>query len=408
MSNPSPSAPVDAGYVQRDELAPLGLRPGLADPYAIYEQVRARGTLVPTRRGNWAAASYRVCDAVLRDRRFGVNRLSGKPGSEADRFDLSFLEMNPPDHTRLRRIVTPAFSPAAVVAYAGRIERVVTDLLDQVSGAGAFDLVSAFAEPVPITIFADLLGIPDSATTKDFIRYGTVIGTALDGIQSPHHAAQLKAANTELRELFERLFELRRREPGDDIVSRLVAAEGDQIEPAEILPLCNLLLIAGFETTVNLIGSGVHALLDNPGQWEALCADPAAMAAKVVEEVLRYDPPVQLTSRIALEPLELEGQRLRPGQQVFTLIGAANRDPEVYDRPAMFDITRENPAPHLAFSSGIHHCIGRPFARLEAAIAFRILAERMPGLARGGRVRRHHSTTMRGLTRLPVATVSTR
>jgi cytochrome P450 len=169
--------------------------------------------------------------------------------------------------------------------------------------------------------------------------------------------------------------------------------------------MCNLLLVAGFETTVNLIGNGVLALLAHPAQWRALCADPETMAAKAVEETLRFDPPVQLTSRVALEPVDLDGKTVRKGQLVITLIGGANRDPETYDHPATFDLSRDNPAPHLAFSSGIHYCIGQPLARLEATIALRLLAERMPGLHRAGRVKRRNATVIRGPLRLPVTVV---
>jgi len=211
--------------------------------------------------------------------------------------------------------------------------------------------------------------------------------------------------NLRARQLFENLFELRRREPRDDIVSRLVAVEGAQVKPAEILPMCVLLLVAGFETTVNLIGNGVLALLSHPAQWRALCADPAGMAAKTVEEVLRYDSPVQLTSRIALEPVKLEDREIRKGQLVLTLLGGANRDPEVYGHPDVFDIGRENPVPHLAFSSGIHYCLGQPLARLEATIAFRMLAERMPRLRLVGPVKRRNATIIRGPLSLPVAVV---
>ena len=390
-----------AGYIHRDPMALLQMRPGRVDPYAIYDKMRARGPLVPTRLGNWSSTSHRVCNAVLRDRRFAVRPLDAPKPEAGEEFDLSFLEMNPPDHTRLRRLALPAFSPKQMAGYRPRIERTVGGLLDSAAAAGSFDLVSSLAAPLPIAVITDLLGIPD-ADAEDFARYGMVIGGSLDGIQSLSHAAKLNTANTALTDLFNGLFELRRREPADDIVSQVVAAEGDQIKPAEMLPMCVLLLVAGFETTVNLIGNGVHALLNNPDQWQALCADPAAMAPKVVEEALRFDPPVQRTGRVALEPVELCDREVRKGQFVITLIGAANRDPDVYPDPDRFDITREPSVEHLAFSSGIHYCIGQPLARLEATIAFRMLAERMPHLRRAGAVKRRNATTIRGPIRLPV------
>jgi P450-derived glycosyltransferase activator len=390
-----------AGYLRRDPMALLGLRPGRDDPYPVYDRLRERGPLTPTRLGNWVSTSHRVCDSVLRDRRFGASPEDAEPGQSG----LSFLEMNPPDHSRLRRLAQPAFTPKAVAGYAGRIERTTGSLLDAAAApgrAGRFDLVSDFAAPLPIAVITDLLGIPDSRSA-DFARYGMVIGSALDGIRSMSHARQLQASDAALQRLFENLFELRRREPRDDIVSRLVAAEGDQIKPAEMLPMCVLLLIAGFETTVNLISNAVLALLGHPDQWRALCADPAGLAPAAVEEVLRWDPPVQRTSRVALEPLELEGKPVRKGQLVVTLIGAANRDPEAYDRPDTLDIGRQGGPPHLAFSSGIHYCLGHALARLEAAVALRTLAERMPGLALAGTVRRRNATIIRGPVHLPVS-----
>jgi P450-derived glycosyltransferase activator len=391
------------GYVRRDPMALLFLRPGRDNPYAIYERMRAQGTLSPTRLGNWVTTSHRVCDAVLRDRRFGVR--AHDAGPPQDGFDLSFLEMNPPDHTRLRRLAQPAFSPKQMAGYRPRIERTVHNLLDKAESAGTFDLVSSLAAPLPIAVITELLGIPD-AQADTFARYGTVIGGALDGIRSLSHASRLQAANVELIALFEELFALRRREPADDIVSRIVAAEGDQVRPQEMLPMCVLLLVAGFETTVNLIGNAVNALLDHPAQWEALCADPAAMAEKAVEETLRYDPPVQRTARVAHESLELEGKPVHQGQFVITLIGATGRDPEAYANPDRFDISREPGAEHLAFSSGIHYCVGQPLARVEATIALRALAERAPGLRRAGATRRRNSNTIRGPIHLPVRITS--
>lgn len=386
------------GYLGRDPMAMMELRPGRRNPYAIYERLRAQGPLTTTRPGYLATTSHAICRSVLRDRNFAVRMPDdGQPSQEDS--GMSFLDMNPPDHTRLRRLAMPAFSPKKMAEYRPRIETTVDRLLDR---AGAeFDLVSALAAPLPIAVVTDLLGIPDADADR-FARIGTVIGSALDGIQSLSHASRLMAANVELTELFEDLLTLRRREPADDIVSQLVAVEGDQIKPGEMVPMCVLLLVAGFETTVNLIGNAVNAGLNHPDQWAALCADPETMAPKAVAETLRFDPPVQRTGRFALESTELAGVPVAPGRFVVTLIGAANRDPEVYPDADRFDISRDPETDHLAFSAGIHYCVGAPLATLEATIALRKLAERMPDLQRAGRVQRRNATTIRGPLRLPV------
>jgi cytochrome P450 len=391
-----------AAYLRRDPIAQLHLRPGRENPYAVYERIRAAGPLVPTRLGNVATVSHRACSAVLRDRRFGVRAADAGPADGTDPLDLSFLELNPPDHTRLRRLAQPAFGPKAVATYQDRIERTAADLLDRAAAGGRFDLVSAFAAPLPIAVITELLGIPD-ADAREFAAYGATVGSALDGIKSLRHAARLRAGEAKLTGLFENLFALRRAEPRGDLVSALVTAGDERIRPAELLPMCNLLLVAGFETTVNLIGSCVLALLEHPEQWEAVCADPRGMAPKAVEEALRFDPPAQATSRIALEPADVEGAPVRKNQWVLTLIGGANRDPEAYERPDRFDIGRRDPADHLAFSAGVHYCIGQPLARLEATAAIQLLAERMPGLTLAGAVRRRNSLTIRGPLRLPVS-----
>jgi P450-derived glycosyltransferase activator len=389
-----------AGYWRRDPMALLQLRPGRDDPYAIYARMRRAGPLLPTRLGNWSTTSHRLCNIVLRDRRFGVTLADARQPVNGEP-DLSFLEMNPPDHTRLRRLVQPAFSPKRIAGFRPGVERTVAHLLYRAAAAERFDLVSALAAPLPIAVITDLLGVPNADSDR-FARYGAVIGGAIDGIQTLRQATRLNAANDELTTLFEDLFALRRREPADDLVSALVAAEGDQVKPSELRSLCTLLLIAGFETTVNLIGNAVNALLDHPDQWAALCADPAGLAERAVEETLRFDPPVQRTSRYALEPIELDGRSVHRGQLVVTLIGAANRDPEVYAEPDRFDITREHTVDNLAFSSGIHYCVGAPLARLEATVALRELAERMPRLRRAGRTQRRNANTIRGPIRLPV------
>jgi P450-derived glycosyltransferase activator len=385
-----------------DPVAQLHGRRGRDDPYALYARMRRAGTLLPTRIGNWVTPSHRVCNAVLRDRRFGVRSSQmAVPDPPGEGFDMSFLDMDPPDHTRLRRLAQPAFSPRQMAGYRPRIERTVDALLDRAAAAREFDLVSALAAPLPIAVITDLLGVPDADADR-FAVHGAVIGSALDGIFSMRHAARLAAADEELRLLFDELFALRRREPADDLVSRIVAAEGTQIRPQEMAPMCKLLLVAGFETTVNLIGNAVNALLGHPAQWAALCDDPAGLAGAAVEETLRYDPPVQRTGRCALEPVELEGHRLAPGEFVITLLGAAGRDPEAYPDPDRFDITRRPTVDHLAFSSGIHYCVGQPLARLEATIALQRLAERMPRLHRAGPLRRRKSGVVRGPLHFPV------
>jgi hypothetical protein len=380
-------------------------RDGIRDPYPIYEQMRARGPILPTRMGNWSTTSHPLCNEVLRGRSFGVAPLEPPSDAGEQAMDLSFLELNEPDHGRLRRLAQPAFSPRMMAGYRELIERTTHELVDAAEAKaardGRFDLVASLAAPLPIAVITSMLGIPD-ADTAAFQRYGAAIGSALSGIRSLRHAREVMTAQREIAELFTALFALRERDPREDLVSVLVAERGERIRPRELAPMCQLLLIAGFETTVNLIGNGVRALLAHPEQWRALGEDPS-LAGPCVEEVLRWDPPVQETGRIAFEDVEVGGVRVRKDQVVLTLLAGANRDPAVFDAPQVFDITRRPAAEHLAFSSGIHYCLGAPLARLEAATALAVLAERMPGLRPAGRVRMRPSSTIRGPLRLPVA-----
>jgi cytochrome P450 len=369
------------------------------DPYEIYEQMRAIGPMLPTRLGNYTTTSYPISHEVLRSRNFGVTPVDGEDIAHNDLLDLSLLQLNPPDHTRLRRLAAPAFTPRRMDGYRVLVESAISRLLDSAANEGEFDVMAGYAAPLPITVMTNLLGLPNDS--EKFRRIGSTIARALDGVWSLKQARTLAGADAELREVFDELMVRRAVEPGDDLVSALVAEQGDKITAAELGPLVRLLLIAGFETTVNAIGSGMRWLLNDRDQWELLVKEPERAPA-VAEEVLRFEPPVQQAVRVALTETEVAGFPIRKNQWIIPVLAAANRDPEVYPEPNRFDITRESPAEHLAFSGGIHYCLGSPLARMELAMALRALAERFPDLRPAGPVEMRPGTTLRGPLRVPV------
>lgn len=391
-------------HLRRDPLARLHLSEGRQNPYPLYDEVRSRGPLIPSTMSGlgmrvWTSASYPVCEQVLRNRSFSVGSVDGNEPAGSPQ--LSFLEMDPPDHTRLRRFVAPTFSPKAVSGFGPQVTQTVAGLLDAVPADGTFDLIRDYAAPMPIGVITRLLGIPD-ADSEEFQRLGATFGSALGGLQSLRHARQLFDAQQQLRRIFTQLFELRRTEPGDDVISRMVSAPEAQVTADEMVPLCTLLLLAGFETTVNLIGNTVLALLERPEQWRRVVDDPSLVEA-AVEETLRFDPPVQRTARTARAAMELGGREVQPGDLVITLIGGTGRDPEVVERPDEFDLDRTH-RDHLAFSAGLHYCVGAPLAKLEAAIAVRELITRFPDLVLNGRLERRAGSLIRGLASMPVQT----
>ncbi len=249
-------------------------------------------------------------------------------------------------------------------------------------------------------MITDLLGVP-AENSAAFARYGATIGSALAGPQSVAHVVRLIEADRQLKRVLTEVFEHRRREPGDDLVSRLLASEGDELSPAELAPLCLLLLLAGFETTVNLIGNTVLALLDRPDQWQAVVADPS-LAAAAVEETLRWDAPVQRTFRAPTVDVELAGVEVPRGSMVMLFLAGANRDPAAFPDPDRYDLTRAGGAEHLGFAAGIHYCLGAPLARLEAVVAVERLVQRFPRLQQTGRLRRRNGTVIRGPQELVV------
>ena len=392
------------GYVHGDLDARLHLAAWHDDPYPLYEQLRQRGRLSRARSGLWVSVDHEVCRAVLRDRRFGArpDRLTVDE-SLRDDFETSLLGMDPPDHTRLRRAIRSDLGPQAAVAYRPLVERTVDELLDRAEQSGRFDVMGALARQLPLAVMGAILGIP-AERQEAFARHAGVLGGAIDGIGSMTQAARLRTASRALDRLLADLIELRRGSPGDDLISRLIGETDRDVRGHELLPLCTTLLVAGYETTTNLIGNAVYACLRRPEAWTALVAEPEIWAEKVVAETLRFDPPVQRAGREAREDVEIAGRLIETGQYVVTLLGGANRDPAAFDDPGRFDPTRTARPADLAFGGGIHYCAGHPLAHLEATVAIAGLAQRLPDLRLDGRISRRTSGMIRGLAGLPVRT----
>lgn len=386
-----------------------------ADPYRLCAQFRDRGPLQLPDANLVVFLSYRDCDEVLRhpsSSSENANSTVAKRQAEAGtapprQGPPGFLFLDPPDHTRLRKLVSKAFAPRVVSALQPDIRSLVDGLLDRVAEKGQFEVVEDFAYPLPVAVICRLLGVP-LEDEPQFSRASALLAQALDPFSTitgvPADVAnERQQAGTWLRDYFHGLIDKRRSRPGEDLLSGLIAVEesGDQLTEEEIVSTCNLLLIAGHETTVNLIGNAVLAMLRNPGQWAALGAD-ADRAPAIVEETLRYDPPVQLAGRIALADMVIGGVEVPAGDVMMLLLAGANRDPAEYDRPDVFDPDRKN-LRHLGFGRGAHYCLGAPLARLEASVALAAVAARFPNARLDGEPQYKTNVTLRGLSRLTLA-----
>jgi cytochrome P450 len=384
-TNPSEAAPTPVMFNPFD--------PGFRkDPYSVYRRMRTEAPVYRSPLGGWILSRHADCIALLRDPRSSNDarnslefqamaaRRPDLAGTE-DSAGQSFLFLDPPDHTRLRGLVSKAFTPRVVEGLRPRIQEIVDGLLDQAAGKGGLEVIEDLAYPLPVQVISEMLGVPseDHAIFKGWSRD---LARALDPSPALDEAeiARRIAAREAFTDYFRRLIEKRRREPGRDLLSALVAVEeqGDTLSEAELLSTCILLLIAGHETTVNLIGNGLLALLRNPDQLALLRDDPA-LEKSAVEELLRYDAPVQMTSRILLADYAIDGQVIAKGEQAVLLLASANRDPAEFEGPERLDLTRvENR--HLAFGFGIHFCLGAPLARVEGQIALSTLVRRFPHL----------------------------
>ncbi|HVT78523.1 MAG TPA: cytochrome P450 [Acidimicrobiales bacterium] len=381
------------------------------DPYPTYHEVRGDG-LRESAFGLWFATDHATCTAVLRDPRFSSNAAHlpdftpPPPNYYADGKEIptdSLLSMDPPEHTRVRRLVSRTFTPRAIAEIREFTQATTDSLIDAMRGGGVFDLIDCFAFPIPLAVICRILGVP-AADRQQFRLWGEDLVPLLDPIQTEEQVATARIADAELTAYLDALIEDKRHARADDLLSELIAAEesGDKLSHDELLSAASLILGAGFETTVNLIGNGLLALLRHPDELARLRSEPAVLP-NAVDELLRYDSPVQMTSRIAAESLTLNGQELPVGADVVTLLGSANRDPAVFPAPDRLDLTRPNAAEHIAFSSGTHYCLGAALARMEGQVALGALVTQLPDLQLAGEPVWRDTMVLHGLRSLQLA-----
>jgi cytochrome P450 len=390
------------------------------DPHQFFHLLREHEPVHQTPMGVYMLTRYADASAIVRDPALSNNERNSdlyqafqqaNPDAAQGVFDDEFGEavilfLDPPDHTRLRGLVSKAFTPKVIGRLRPRIEQIVAERLDAVGARGdrRMDVVTDLAYPLPVVIICELLGVPPEDHAK-FQGWSSDLAHSIDPnpLVSPEQQERIEAAADAFVEYFRDLIERRRRDAGDDLLTGLIAAEdgGDRLSETELLATGLFLLIAGHETTVNLIGNGTLALLRNRDQFERLRANPD-LDHNAIEELLRYDSPVTFTQRITLEDYQLGDMTIPARQQVIPILAAANHDPAVFDQPDRLDLGRENANRHLAFGGGHHFCLGAALARLEGEVAIPSLVRRFPNIELEGTPQRRDTFTLRGLTHLPV------
>lgn len=383
----------------------------VADPYPHFAEARSRAPVQwHDGLGMWLTFTHDAANAVLRARTLGRIWTPRWPDEPMPAFALihvnSLLENEPPEHTRLRRLVAGAFARGHVERLRPRVALLADELADRVADLGAdgspVDLIAAYAEPLPVQVIAELLGVP--RPDWPLLRpWSNAIVKMYEYSVSVAQRAAAERASAEFVEYLRELVSLRRRTPTDDLISSLIAEtdrDGARLSVDELITTCTLLLNAGHEATVNVVGNGVTALLAHPAQVAALRAD-ASLVPSAVEELIRYDSPLQLFERTALAATRVGAVVVEPGQKIAALLGAANRDPAVFADPDTFDVTRSD-NPHLGFGAGIHFCVGAPLARVELQTSLRTLLARFPGLALHATPRRRPEFVIRGVQSLQV------
>jgi cytochrome P450 len=399
---------------------------GRADPYALYRQIRDEAPVLRSSLGPVVLSRYEDCALTLRDPHLGRGtklRLDGgsapaggfgmggfggmdaDPAARAEFFETAgnnMLFADPPDHTRLRRLANRAFTPARVEALRPAVADMVDDLLDVMEDEGDVDVMPAMAYPLPVTVIGELVGVPasDRDAFQPLVRAGTV---ALEPTADAGALAEASKATAQLRDYFLELLAARRRDPKDDLLSALAESreQGDALSDDEVVATAILLYAAGFETTTNLIGNGLLALLRHPEQLDRWRRDPS-LSRTGVDELLRWDSPVQVNMRMALEPAVVAGESLDVGDSVLVLQGGANRDPERFTDAETLDVGRRDNQP-LSFGGGIHHCLGAGLARMEGEVVFSRMLQRFGSIELLDDVPEWRTTlTLRGLSSLAV------
>jgi cytochrome P450 len=379
----------------------------IADPYPALAKLRSEAPVAwhePS--GVWLVSSHEHASLALRDRRFGRLWTDRAPEETFEPFNLlhrnQMMENEPPKHTRLRRLVAKAFARGHIERLRPRVEQLANELLDQVDGTGEMDLIADYAEPLPVAVIAELLGVPES--DRDPLRpWSQAIVRMYEYGRTPEVEAEAVQASIEFAAYMRELAAERKADPRDDLVSHLASMEdgGERLSADEVVASAILLLNAGHEATVNGFGNGLVALFKHPDQLERLRNDPTLLDPGI-EEMLRYDTPSQLFERTAIEDVELGDQKIRAGEKIAVLLGGANRDPAVFAAPDTFDVGRVN-NPHLTFGAGIHFCLGAPLARLEISTSLPLLLRRMPKLALAGTPVLRETFVLRGYARIPVS-----
>ncbi|KYC37611.1 cytochrome [Scytonema hofmannii PCC 7110] len=380
------------------------------DPYPIYTHLRTEDPIHMSSLGIWIISRYTDVVQALRDPRLSsaqshISRYSRQQGTPSPVVSLSsqcLFFRDPPDHTRLRRLASKAFNARVMEEMRSRIVNFVNELLDRVEGAGTMDIIADFSRPLPVRTISELLGIPE-ADRSQLKQWSHWLAHIFDPMKSSNLGEEVNQAVLEFRDYLIDLIAERRQHPQKDLISALIQArdEQDKLTEDELLVTCMLLFASGEETTVNLIGNGMLSLLRHPHQLEKLKENPL-LIQNAVEELLRYESPLQICGRTAIDSLEIGGKTIRKGLPVFLLLGSANRDPEQFPDPDRLDLTRPDNR-HLAFGDGIHYCLGSGLARIQGQIAINSLIQRLPALQlQTDTPEWRENIFLRGLQALPV------